>query len=295
VTKQRRSAGAKRVRLSPGTGILRHWANPATDIGLGRVLYACLYRAEGHEAPPPPLHTIPYYVLGYTVDGHGIYRDEEGRSIELLPGHVQLQVPGFAFWNGARADSHWTEFHIVFEGPVFDLWRAHGMLEPRHIHSHCEPIDIWLGRLEAIVGSPHQLGLETRLRAIIGLQDLLSRMLFRSSFDRGPADHRLVTRACALLEADLERRLTPSQVARQLGCSYEHLHKQFVRLVGMPPMKYRMTRLVQRACRLMAESSLTDKQIADRLGFGSAAYFSRRFHLMTGMSPRAYRRILPGN
>jgi AraC-like DNA-binding protein len=48
--------------------------------------------------------------------------------------------------------------------------------------------------------------------------------------------------------------------------------------------------MVDRACELMQERRLTDKQIAESLGFCDEYYFSRRFKQMTGRSPRAFRR-----
>ena len=45
---------------------------------------------------------------------------------------------------------------------------------------------------------------------------------------------------------------------------------------------------IQAARRLIREGRLNFTQIASRLGYQSIHYFSRRFHLITGMTPSEY-------
>ena len=73
---------------------------------------------------------------------------------------------------------------------------------------------------------------------------------------------------------------------------YETFRKKFSRLEGVAPAKYRMRRLIDRACELMHEPELTNKQIAFKLGFANEFYFSRRFKQITGASPRTFRQRL---
>ncbi len=47
---------------------------------------------------------------------------------------------------------------------------------------------------------------------------------------------------------------------------------------------------MQAACRLLVESALPVHAVAARAGFADEYYFSRRFRIEQGMSPRAYRR-----
>ncbi|HEY3236559.1 MAG TPA: AraC family transcriptional regulator [Polyangiaceae bacterium] len=293
VTKKNHPRIANGLRLPPGTGILRHWVNYSGHIGLGRIIEACLYRGEGYDAPPRALRKHPNFTLCYTLDGHGVYRDASGRSQHLAPGDVVLTAPGFAYWTGPRADSVWTEFDLKFDGPLFDLWREHA-LSDRVLFRHCKPMDVWQRKLEEIASAPRHPGRRAQLKEVIQLQDFLFQVLFVDQAAGDPSDDRLVSRACTLLGAVPSRQISVSRLARELGCSYAYLNRQFVREMGMPPVRYRISRLIEQACRLMAEGQLTDKEIADQLGFSSPAYFSRRFRLVTGASPRAYRRILPG-
>ena len=66
----------------------------------------------------------------------------------------------------------------------------------------------------------------------------------------------------------------------------------FTQIVGMPPAKYRAARIIDRACELIQNSDLSDKQIAEKLGFCDEYYFSRSFKKIRGASPRAFRKTL---
>jgi len=82
-------------------------------------------------------------------------------------------------------------------------------------------------------------------------------------------------------------------VARELHVSEPTLRRRFREQFGIPPGRYRIRRMIDRACDLMHRTDLTDAEIADRLGFCDPFYFSRCFKQTIGRSPRAYRRALP--
>jgi two-component system response regulator YesN len=50
---------------------------------------------------------------------------------------------------------------------------------------------------------------------------------------------------------------------------------------------------MQEACRLLARPDLLIKEVAYRVGFEDANYFSRRFKSVVGTSPTAYRKNGP--
>jgi AraC-like DNA-binding protein len=96
-------------------------------------------------------------------------------------------------------------------------------------------------------------------------------------------------RATSLLEADLSQSVDWQAVGRQMGLTAESFRKRFTRLAGQPPAHYRIGRQIDRACELMQDRSLPDRQIAEALGFCDEFYFSRRFKAVTGQSPRQFR------
>ena len=259
----------------------------------GRITQAGLIRDSAGPSGQRPLRVLDSYALVYTVDGAATYRDAAGPPRDLKPGDALFIFPDVAHMYGPEPGGRWSEFYLVFDGPVFDLWRTQGLLDPAHPVMRCEPVDRWLPRLESVPDAPRAP--RSSLAEVCRLQEVLAGMVAHAAAGgAAAADRRLIARACALLESDLDRALDLPGLARELGIPYETFRRRFTRMMGTPPARWRSARLIERACELMQRGGLADKQIADRLGFSDEFHFSRRFKDITGKSPRAFRRSLSG-
>lgn len=240
------------------------------------------------------MRVLGHYAIVYVFDGGGFYRDARGVDQRVTAGDLLVLFPTLGHSYGPGPQDTWSEFYLVFNGLVFELWEKHGLLRPDQPIHRLDPVDYWLKRFESVLGAPRTLGFAPPLLEVCRLQQVLGEALVggpRGAADQ--ADAQWVSRACALLEADLSRSLDMHDLAEQLGGSYASFRKRFTRLVGTPPARYRSVRIIERACELMQQGSLTDKQIAAALGFCDEFHFSRRFKQIVGSSPRQYRRSLP--
>lgn len=266
------------------------------EAGLGRItMTGTLHKHDGEpNLRRDRMRTLGRYALVYLFHGHGFYADAAGRDQRLAPGQLILLFPDLPHAYGPERGDDWSEFYLVFEGPVFDLWRRLGLLDDRQPLHQLTPIDHWLRRFQSVLADPQQPGAAAALLEVTRLQHALA-AAFTATPGRAPRDEdrQWAERACALLESRLHDELDLTAVAAAMGTSYESFRKRFARLVGQPPGRYHAARLIDRACQLMQTADLTDRQIADRLGFCDEFYFSRRFKQITGQSPRAFRRSLP--
>jgi len=64
---------------------------------------------------------------------------------------------------------------------------------------------------------------------------------------------------------------------------------QFKKVVGVRPLDYLMRRRIERAQYLLLTSHASVKEIADAVGIGDAAYFSRVFTRLCRVAPSEYR------
>jgi AraC-like DNA-binding protein len=237
--------------------------------------------------PPNPMRILGSYALVYLLSGTGRYEDARGTRLEVSTGDLLLLFPEIAHTYAPPSGSHWDEIYIVFDGPVFDLWRQQGLLNPDSPFYHLEPVDYWRPRF-AEVSAPGLSPLERLCR----LQSVLADTL--TNYRRDPAaarDDQWLASARALLDADVPKALYVDQIAKRLRLSPETFRKRFARLAGIPPWRYRMTRVIERACRLVHESRLTNKEIAAQLNFNDEFHFSRRFKQITGRSPTQFRAL----
>lgn len=251
-------------------------------------------RPSNRGIPPENMRIFGQYALVYIFDGAGRYADTHGLNRAIGPGDLIFVFPDLAHSYGPIEGQTWNEFFLVFQGPLFDLWRSTGLLDEHHPIHHLEPIDHWLARFESVLSGSRQPGWSPPLLEITRLQQVLAEVLVGGSKSAIPNDDlRWASRACALLEADLSPSTDLHHIAHQLKINYESFRRRFTQIVGLPPARYRASRLIDRACELMQTSNMTDKQIAYSLGFCDEFHFSRRFKQILGSSPRNYRATLP--
>ena len=92
-----------------------------------------------------------------------------------------------------------------------------------------------------------------------------------------------------LLMEHLSKNRQPSYYASLLNISTVYLNEVVKKVTGMSTALYIKGEVVLQAKRLLCNTTLSVKQIADRLGFDDEAYFSRLFSKATGVSPVAFR------
>ena len=170
---------------------------------LGAISVAGFIR-HSQGLPAHPLRTLGSYALVYVIDGGGRYRDASGLTRSVRAGDLLLVFPDLPHTYGPEAGGHWTEWYVVFGGPVFDLWRRSGLLDPTEPVRHLEPVEAWSHRFATLLGEPAggngEVG--SPLLEVCRLQELLGAALTDAG-DRGE-EAAWLARAKALLEADLE-------------------------------------------------------------------------------------------
>lgn len=94
------------------------------------------------------------------------------------------------------------------------------------------------------------------------------------------------------LETHFRERWTVGRYARTLNVSSDRLHDICQRSLGKPPSRLIHERLGYEAQILLERSSMTLDQIAEFLGFRSAAQFSNFFKTLYGAPPGSWRRTM---
>lgn len=101
---------------------------------------------------------------------------------------------------------------------------------------------------------------------------------------------RIVHQARLYLQQHLAQPVTLSALSRHCNLSPDYLWHLFKKLEGKTPLQYAQGLRMAEAARLLRQTDLTSYQIADKLGFRDAGYFSRTFTRCTGFTPTSYRR-----
>jgi len=274
-------------RRTPAKTTELHFQNAAAS-PLGRITLAGFGVRQSVAVPKPRM--LGQFAIVYIVDGRGKYTDTNGIRKNIETGDMMILFPDIAHVYNPLPGTRWVTSYLCFQGPIFDLWRRQGLLNPRKPVHHAEPVAAWSRRIEAVVDAGRQAGSASSLLGICRLQQLLAEVVTgagRSTVYQN--ESQWLDRVSGLIEANLAGPVDWENLAHHVGLSAESFRKRFTRLAGQPPARYRMGRLMDRACELMQNRSLKDRQIAESLGFCDEFYFSRRFKSITGQSPRQFR------
>lgn len=261
----------------------------AARSALGRITQAGFSRME-EGTPLMPMRILGSYAIVYTLDGLGQYLDANDRRQELRPGDLIIVFPDFPHRYGATREHAWQEFWIVFEGPVFDVWRKRKVIDPSRPIYHVEPVEYWFRRFQEVIAGRVPVDEKQSVAQLCKLQQAIADAMLNDRREpAAEADGEWLARACAFLETDIEKPIYFESVAKQMKMSYESFRKKFLKLAGASPGRYRMARIMDRACELVHEGRLSNREIALRLGFCDEFHFSRRFKQVTGKSPSEFR------
>ena len=239
-----------------------------------------------------PWRVLGRYALVYVLEGRGKYEDANGLTADIEAGDLLLLFPELAHRYGPGRMGTWAEFHVIFEGRMFDAWRDAGLLDSSRPLYHLKPVAPWQKRLLEIVTTE---GIPPQSSGAVGVSRLLTALTeaaaTRSEGGTPPPALPWLNRARHLLETDLNQERSMNAVAVQLGLSYETFRKAFERQVGRSPARYRAEKRMDAARALLLHTPMTSRQIADSLGFPDEFSFSKRFKQVVGVSPREFRRL----
>lgn len=257
---------------------------------LGRVVMV----GETHGSQVPQMRgmrKLGHFALVYLFEGHGRYEDARGVTRELSGGDGFLVFPDIPHHYGPVGNRRdWSEYYIVFEGDIFDLWRREGLLLEDDCFFRLEPVYMWLKRFREVVDQKAIPSPQSSLSDLSRLQLLLADMLgYQANALIGNDESAWLQQAYALIEEEDVRRPDYHDIARRLGVSYDVFRRRFTKLSGQSPGRYHQVRVVDRACTLLCKTRLTHEEIAAQLGFCDAYYFARAFKQVTGEAPKQFR------
>ncbi len=99
-----------------------------------------------------------------------------------------------------------------------------------------------------------------------------------------------ISRAITAMHAHPQEPWTVTLLAREAGMSRSAFAERFVRLIGAPPADYLARHRMRLAARQLALGSASLIDIAESVGYGSEAAFSRAFKRCFGAAPSTWRR-----
>lgn len=179
----------------------------------------------------------------------------------------------------------WNHRYIAVSGPLCEAWAAEG-LWPASPQAVPEGLDLG-AEFDACLRLFQEPGRISRRRAINRLEDIL--LLLQDA--RGAAGEApWLARARTLLADPGAFHTDVAAVARACGMAASTFRRRFAAAAGMSPQAWAMADRMARARELLAGTTLTMAEIAERLGYDDPAFFGKQFRRHAGRPPAAWRR-----
>lgn len=230
------------------------------------------------------------WVVEYVLSGSGTVRvsSEPGREFYPQADDVYLLPEGKDHYYFADAEEPWEKIFVNFSGPVADglvdaydlsgkiLYRGMTQLKEEFLQIFDMMMDEELTDryvLEQVEISVH------RILRILGQQ--------RKNEQQQSDEMKQVRR---YLDEHVGQIVTIQELTELIYRSPDYLIKHFKKEIGMTPYQYLMKKKMTVAERLLRDTMLPVKEVAERLGYEDAHYFSGLFKKEKGVSPRQFRK-----
>ena len=181
----------------------------------------------------------------------------------------------------------WTKIYINLRGTaVASIVQAFG-LHKKVVYRSCQELrPIFEEIFEEV---KKDVPVEQVMERCAGLvMKLLMRLCQRErQSDDVPDEVQTVKR---FIDNNYRNNLTMDEIAASVYRSNDYVKKQFKQFYGVTPYAYYLDLKVTHAKYLLQKTNLPIKLIADRLGYKSDRYFSKRFREMVGVTATQFRK-----
>lgn len=110
-------------------------------------------------------------------------------------------------------------------------------------------------------------------------------------FFRNETNEKIAGAVIEYMKENIRKKITVDELCSSLHYNRSYTFREFKRATGKTVMSYFLILKVDKAKKILCETSLPISKIADELGFENPGYFSKTFKKATGYTPSKYRQI----
>lgn len=127
------------------------------------------------------------------------------------------------------------------------------------------------------------------VRGVTGIAEILAKYVILEDLLTSSANKDLKT-AVAFIERNISERLSIQYISKSINVSKTTLYKIFRENYSCTPSEYINERRVDVAKQLLRKTDLSMEEVSRRVGFSSAAYFTKTFKKYTDTSPLKFKK-----
>ena len=282
------------VKYLPTSDIESTWEMCVSGIGFQSIEYQDPYPIKGHPIGytfnPERGRIIDEYAIVYITKGEGSFSSVTCNKQKITKGDLFFLQPGQWHSYHPSTETGWDEYYVNFHGNYFEKLMPH-IIHPSYPIFH-------IGVNEQIVKHFGEM-LDCAIAQRAGFQAVLTGILMHiigivysinKNQDYGTAPMQKIQEACILMRENIYDKFTPEDIAQSINMSYSNFRKSFKQYTGIAPHQYLLQLKLSKIKDLLSDTDMSIQEIAMKLNFESADYFSYFFRSKTGINPLSYRK-----
>jgi len=236
---------------------------------------------------------VDYYILIYCTSGEGWYKIADKTYVIKENQYIMLP-PNTPYSFGANAKNPWTIYWIHFKGSLSSYFFNTPMLPHQilpesdsRLQDRLQMFEEIYDNLELSYHSDHYSYASLCLYHFLASFKFVEQ--FRRVRNRDVREHEFSEKVIYYMRENVENNLTLEQLSKQFKLSQSQFSARFQQETKQSPIKYFITLKIEKSCQYIELTNMKISEIYPKLGFQDAAYFSRIFTKIMGISPSRYR------
>ena len=271
------------------------WGLTVSTAGFQHIPSKSVYPPQNHPArylfSTEKGRILDEYQLLYIIRGSGNFISTSCKQTNIKEGNMFLLFPGEWHNYSPLKKTGWDEYWIGFKGIDMDKRYEHGFFtKQKTVFSVGMNEDIVQLYKQAItIAGIQKAGYQQMLAGIVNhLLGLVYSLDKHTSFEEMNVIHN-INKAKIIIMENLQSKITPEEVAQKVNMSYSWFRRIFKEYTGFAPHQYLLELKIRKSKELLANTSLSVKEIAYQMGYDNPDQFCNSFKKRTGMVPGTYR------
>ncbi|MBQ8525467.1 MAG: PocR ligand-binding domain-containing protein [Clostridia bacterium] len=130
-----------------------------------------------------------------------------------------------------------------------------------------------------------------KIQSIASIASMLAKYILTENMMK-PGINRNMEKATGYIRDNLDKNLTVRSISDNINISKSVLYKNFHSSFNCTVNQYINTKRVEKSTELLTDSDLSIEEISRKVGFSSAAYYSKIFKKLKGTSPLKFRKMM---
>ncbi len=251
------------------------------------VVSDCGYFPEARSHGRTRNSPVAQLIVLVCAQGRGWCQTATGR-FGVEAGQVVVLPPGFAHSYGSDPAAPWTLWWLHIDGqelPAFCDRIGMTIESPVRTPTNLYPL---VSLMAEIVQRMEQDATGQSLFAATGAAWHLLTLLVADQTPSGSSTE-VVEHAAEYLRAHISEHISVGELSAIARLSSSHFSTVFKKHFGYSVVQYQTQLRMARARELLDTTTLQIAAVASAVGYQDAFYFTRHFHRIHGMTPRAYR------